>query len=123
MERDIKPDFELGEGSSISQDFPEKQNQQDVCIYREGGGTYLFSRIGSCNCRGLVSTKGFPGGVVVKNLPDTAGDARDMGSIPRCGRSSREGNGNSFQYSCLENSMDRGAWEAIVHGLQRVGHY
>ena len=49
---------------------------------------------------------GFPGGTVVKNLPDNAGDA---GSIPGSGRSLGGGNGNPLQYYCLENSMDRGA--------------
>ena len=53
---------------------------------------------------------GFPGGSAVKNLPATAGEAGDMGSIPGLGRSSGEENGNLLQYSCLENSMDRGAW-------------
>ena len=50
---------------------------------------------------------------VVKNLPANAGDP---GSIPRSGRSSGEGNSNLFQYSCLGNPMDRGAWRAPVHG-------
>ena len=54
---------------------------------------------------------------MVKNLPANAGDTRDMGSIPGSGRSSGVGNGNSRQYSCLENSMDRKAWQAIVHGV------
>ena len=45
------------------------------------------------------------------------GDARDVGLIPRLGRSPRVGNGNPFQYFCLENSMDRGAWQATVHGI------
>ena len=49
---------------------------------------------------------GFPGGAVIKNLPATAGDAGDMGSIPGLGRSPGGGNGNPPQYSCLENSMD-----------------
>ena len=53
---------------------------------------------------------GFPRGVVVKNPPANAGCARDTGSIPGLGRSSGGGNGNPFQYSCLENSMDRGVW-------------
>ena len=48
--------------------------------------------------------------LVVKNPPANAGDARDMGSIPGSGRSPGEGHGNSIQYSCLENPMDRGAW-------------
>ena len=48
--------------------------------------------------------------LVVKNLPANAGDIRDAGSIHGMGRSPGEGNGNPLQYSCLENSMDRGAW-------------
>ena len=53
---------------------------------------------------------GFIGGTVVKNLLANAGDTRDMGSIPwRLLRSLGEGNGNSLQYSCLENSVNRGA--------------
>ena len=60
--------------------------------------------------------QGFPGDSGVKNLPASAGDA---GSIPGWGRSSGKGNGNTFQYSCLENSMDRGAWWATVHGVAK----
>ena len=54
-------------------------------------------------------SKGFPGGVVVKNLSANTGDTRDGGLIPGLGRSPRGGNGNPLQYSCLGNSMDRGA--------------
>ena len=61
----------------------------------------------------------FPGSLVVKNLPANAEDARDVGSIRGSGRSPGGGNGNPFQYSCLENSMDRGDWQAMAH---RVGH-
>ena len=57
--------------------------------------------------------------LVVKNLPVNAGDIRDMGSIPRLGRSPGGGNGNPLQYSCLENSMDRGTWWATVHGVTK----
>ena len=64
---------------------------------------------------------GFPGDTVVKNLPANAGGAGDMGSIPGLGRSPGEGNGNSLWYSCLENSMDRGAWRAVVHGATKYG--
>ena len=53
--------------------------------------------------------------IVVKNLPASAGDVRDTGSIPRSGRSLGEGKGNQLQYSCLENPMDRGAWWTTVH--------
>ena len=56
----------------------------------------------------------FPGGSVGKNPPANEGD---MGSIPGSGRSPREGNGNSLQYSCLGNPMEREAWQGIVHGV------
>ena len=52
--------------------------------------------------------------LVVKNLPANAGDVRDVGSIPGWGRSPGEEHGNPFLYSCLENPMDRGAWQGIV---------
>ena len=51
---------------------------------------------------------------MVKNPPASAGDARDMGSMPGLGRSHGGGNGNPLQYSCLENPMDRGVWWATV---------
>ena len=63
---------------------------------------------------------GFPGGSVVKNLPDKAGNTGDLGSIPGSGRSPGGDNGNPLLYSCLENSMDREAWWATVLGSQRV---
>ena len=53
---------------------------------------------------------------MVKNLPATAGNARDAGLIPGSGRSPGGGHGNLLQYSCLENPMDRGSWWATVHG-------
>ena len=53
--------------------------------------------------------------LVVKNLPANAGDVRDTGLVPGSGRSPGEGHGNPFQYSSLENPMDRGAWWATVH--------
>ena len=52
---------------------------------------------------------------MVKNSPANAGDARDAGSIPRSGGSPGVGHGNPLQYSCPENSMDRGAWQATIH--------
>ena len=56
------------------------------------------------------------GGSVVMNLPASAGDS---GSIPGLGRLPREGNGNSLQYSCLGNHMDRTAWQATVPGVTK----
>ena len=58
--------------------------------------------------------------LVVKNLPVNVGDERDADLIPGLGRSPGEGNGNPLQYSCLEMSMDRGAWQAIVHGVSEL---
>ena len=55
--------------------------------------------------------------LVVKSLAANARDIRDMGLIPGSGRSPGEGNGYPLQHSCLENSMDRGAWWAIVRGV------
>ena len=57
--------------------------------------------------------------LVIKNPPANAGDTKDMGLISGLGRSHSGGNGNSLQYSCLENSMDRGAWWATVHGVEK----
>ena len=53
---------------------------------------------------------------MVKNPPANPGDLGDVGSIPGLGRSPGGGNGNALQYSCLEISMDSGAWLATVHG-------
>ena len=54
-----------------------------------------------------------------KNPPANVGAARDMGLIPGLGRSPGGGNGNPLQYSCLGNSMDRGAWQATVQGVTK----
>ena len=65
----------------------------------------------------LTHYKGFPGDSVIKNAPANAGAAGNAGSIPGLGRSPGEGNDNPLQYSCQENSMDRGSWWATVHGV------
>ena len=57
--------------------------------------------------------------LMVKNSPANAQDVRDASLIPGSGRSLREGHGNSLQYSCLENPMDRGAWWATVRGVTK----
>ena len=57
---------------------------------------------------------GFPGG---SNVKESACNVGDPGSIPGLGRSPAEGTGNPFQYSCLENPMDRGAWRATMYGV------
>ena len=75
-----------------------------------GFESYTFGIYPDVGCR-----VGFPGGAVVKNLPANAGDTRDMNLIPGLGRSFEVGNGNLLQYSCLENSMGRGASWATVY--------
>ena len=68
-------------------------------------------------CKALSKCEGFPGGSVVKNLPDNAGDAD---SVPESGRSPGEGNDNPLQYSSTGNPMDRGACWATVHGVAEL---
>ena len=63
--------------------------------------------------------RGFPYSSIGK---ESACDAGDLGSIPGSGRYPGEGNVNPLQYSCLEKSMDKGAWQVTVHGLVRVRH-
>ena len=63
-----------------------------------------------------MSITGFPDGLLVKNRPANVGD---VGLVPGLGRSSGGGNGNLLQYPCLENSTDRGAWQATVHGVAK----
>ena len=61
----------------------------------------------------------FRGSSFFKESACNAGDTGDVRSIPASGRSPGEGNGNSLQYSCLKNIMDRGAWQATVHGVAK----
>jgi len=67
----------------------------------------------------LRTDPSFSGGSTVKNPPANAGGVEDTGLIPGSGRSPGGGKDNSFQYSCLGNAMDRGAWQAIVHGVAK----
>ena len=80
----------------------------------------LFQWVGSshqvADLQGLHITC-FPGGSDSKSLACSAGD---LGSIPGSGRSAGEGDGDTIQYACLENSMDRGAWWATVHGVTEL---
>ena len=62
---------------------------------------------------------GFPSGSVAKNPPTNAGDVIDTGSIPGSGRSPGREHGNPLLYSCQENPMDRGAWQAPVHRVAK----
>ena len=78
---------------------------------------YQLSHKGS-PFQGLLWVK-IQGALVVKHPPASAGDMRDMGSIPGSGRSPGGGNGNPLQYSCLGNPIDRGAWQALIHRMTK----
>ena len=88
-----------------------------IIIVIVGQSVTLFSKGGEGLVRFLVLS--FPGGSDDK---ESACNARDLGSIPGSGRSPGEGNGNPFQYSCLENIMGKGACWATSVGSQRVRH-
>ena len=70
-----------------------------------------------------MESRDFLSDSTVKNLPVNARGARDMGLIPGSGRFPGVGDGNPFQYSCLENSMDRGAWWATIHVVTKSQTY
>ena len=84
------------------------------------GNQLYFPENNDCNIKDngkILSTNlGFPGG---SDSKESACNAGDPGSIPGSGRSPGEGNDNPLQYSCLENLMDRGAWQATVHGVTK----
>ena len=88
--------------------------KQTLHLYVVG---FLLTTISSCHVN-----NGLPRWhELVENLPASAGDVRDLGSISGLGRSHGEGYGNPFQYSYLESTMDRGAWWAIVHRVSKSG--
>ena len=77
-------------------------------------GNVLPYPVYSCSCLCSLASQVV---LVVKNPPVNTGNIRDTGSIPGSGRSPGGGHGNPLQYSCLENPMDRGAWQAAVHRI------
>ena len=103
---------------------PQHLVATDILGFGEGlwitvDGSEALQLVGACSPEMLGWLSGlfwgFPGGAMVKkNMPANSGDA-DL--IPGSERSPEVGNGNPFQYSCLENSMDRGAWQAMVHSV------
>ena len=76
----------------------------------------VWLHIPPCITTPVIKDWGFPGGAVLKITPTSGGETRDAGSIRVSEGSPGEGNGNPLQYSCLENPMDRGAWQVAVHG-------
>ena len=90
----------------------------DFCLSEKKINPHFFKN--HCYFMSLLPVAGaFQVALVVKNLPANAGDVRDTSSIPGLGRSPRGGHGNSLQYSCLENPLDRGARQATVHRVAK----
>ena len=85
-------------------------------LHWEQDGTLIQAGTVFSVCIGYQTHVGFPGG---SHGEESACSAGDLGLIPGLGRSPREGNGYPIQYSCLEKSMDRGAWWATVHGIAK----
>ena len=93
--------------------FEVGEERLDETIQGEDKRVFILYFVNTAPCQD------FPCSSVVKNPRASAGD---VSSIPGLGRSPGEGNGNPFQYSCLRNSMHRGAWWATVHGVARIGY-
>ena len=116
-------------GQSVGASVSASMNIQDWSILglsglsplQSKGLSRVFSNIPVQNHQffSVQTSLGFPHSLVSK---ESACNAGDPGSIPGFGRFPVEGNGNPLQYYCLENPMDRGAWQATVHGIARVGH-
>ena len=92
---------------------PNESLRSQRTVHRVRNTIFMSYRRGAL---GGLRGVGFPGGSEVKA---SASNARDPGLILGSGRSPGEGNGNPLQYSCLENSMDRGAWWAVVYGVTK----
>ena len=86
--------------------LPQGRASDTSPINRRAGSIFMI----------IINNEGVPGGSDGK---ESACNAGDLSSVPGMGRSSGEGNGNPQQYSCLENSMDRGAWQATVNGVAK----
>ena len=101
----------------------ESQGQRSLvaAIYGVAQSWTRLKRLSSSSSSedGQVRVGGFPGGLVIKNLPANAGDIGDLGLNLKSGRSPGVGNGNPLQYSCLTYTMDSGAWQAAVHGVTK----
>ena len=102
-----------------SEKHPNYSQWTRVCPRAPSGLIHLVTQLAQEDCEGLKSIcsqyRASQVVLVVKNLPASAEDIRDVGLIPRLGGSHGGGHSNPLQYSCLENPMDRGPWRATVH--------
>ena len=97
--------------------FPDNSaSKESICNAGDPSSIPRSGRSSEERDRQPTSVLGFPGGSGGK---ESTCNARDLGSITGFGRSPGEGKGYSLQYSCLENPMDRGAWQATVHGVAK----
>ena len=104
-----------GQGRGLSGDIRHQGNLSSLCGLSGHCGKLVSSLLSSF-VDSLNLTWGFPGG---SDGNESACNAGDLGSIPGFGRCPGEGNGCPLQYSCLENSVDRRAWQATVHGVSQ----
>ena len=112
----------IGEGNGNPLQCSCLENPRDrgawwAAIYGVAQSRTRLKRLSSRSNMYIIVQCSFPGGSVVKNSPPNAGDTGDVSWIPGSERSPRIGNSNTLLYSCLENSMDRAAWQATVHGI------
>ena len=103
----------LNEAREEREEWASKAVSSFICIIRS------INKKGNFSSAIYKRYLGFPGAAVVNNLLANAGDVRNASSILGSGRSPGIGNGNSLHYSCLENSMDKGAWRATVHRITK----
>ena len=109
----------LIDGICIQDTFKSYKSNLPVTFAQGNHWHQFFVSLGRYSIKYTPTGTYFPGGASGKEFAHHEGD---LGSIPGLGRSPGEGDGYPLQYSCLENSIDKGAWWATVHGLQRVGH-
>ena len=99
----------------------ESNSNRDLQFTEKKGSSVQEGKLRVLSLKKRMSTffSCFAGGTAVKNLPANAGDARDVCLIPAMQPSPGGGTSNLLEYSCLENSMDRGPWWATVHGFAK----
>ena len=119
VDDEVASDSQYGT-TSVDDDVVSDSQYGTTCLFQASASLLYFDK--KHQVRGLTflvsptQIWGFPGGSEVK---ESAWNAGDLDSIPGSGRSPGEGNGNPLQYSCLENPMEGGAWQATVHGVAK----
>ena len=111
-------------GLGISRDIPALTRAREAVVHIKGSAWRCSDPPLLCaplvgKMVHLIPSKGFPGGSVVKNLPANSKNTEDTGSNPGLERPPGGGNSNPLQYSCLENPVDRGVWQATVCGVTK----